>query len=213
MKEQLATLLEKPAPTKMAVLIATILGVLAIYWFGMYGDLANEMAELETQTANLKTQVAQKRDIEKDLKRFESEVVKLDEELQKALQELPDKREISSLLAKISDRARDAGLDVELFQPKPDEKQELFASVPVQIEVVGTYHQVATFFDEVGHLDRIVNLTSLLMTQPVVGKDDVQLRTSVVATAFRFLDESERPKVEDAKEKGKRRGAKKTAEE
>ena len=126
-------------------------------------------------------------------------------ELDKALKELPDKKEIDQLLLKVSDRAKDSGLDIKLFKPRPEEKRDFYAAVPVDIEASGSYHQVATFFDEVGHLDRIVNLDNLAISDPIVDKKNVTLKTTVTATAFRFLDESERPQVEEQKEKKRRR--------
>ena len=71
----------------------------------------------------------------------------------------------------------------------------------------GTYHQVATFFDEVGNLERIVNLDKFTVTKPVVDNGSVRLKTSVVATAFRFLEEHERPSVDEADGKKRKKDA------
>ncbi len=40
---------------------------------------------------------------------------------------------------------------------------------------------------------------------PIPGQDKIVVKTEVIAKAFRFLDESERPKEEEEKA-GKRRG-------
>ena len=78
--------------------------------------------------------------------------------------------------------------------------------MPVEIEVLGTYHQLATFFDEVAHLSRVVNVDDFSMDKPEVTSDGMMLKTQVIMTSFRFLDESERPSLEkDGKKKRRRR--------
>jgi type IV pilus assembly protein PilO len=125
--------------------------------------------------------------------------------LKKALAELPDNKEIPQLLEKVADKAKDAGLDVRLFVPKAEQRKDFYAEVPVQIEVGGGYHQVATFFDEVSHLERIVNINEFSMSDPERTDSGLVLKTSLVATSFRFLDESERPKEDTATGKHRRK--------
>jgi len=124
--------------------------------------------------------------------------------LKSALQELPDNREIPDLLSSISSLARDAGLAVPLFKTEPESFREFYAEVPVSISVEGTYHQIATFFDEVGHLPRIVNINQIIIREPRVGDSQVSVKSECVATTFRYLEETERIQSADA-EKGKRR--------
>ena len=87
------------------------------------------------------------------------------------------------------------------LKPSGDRKRGFYAEVPVNIEVEGTYHQVATFFDELGRMDRIVNVGEFDMQNPVVAEESIVLNTSVVATTFRFLSEAERGERRGEKEK------------
>jgi hypothetical protein len=59
-------------------------------------------------------------------------------------------------------------------------------------------------------LERIVNLDQFGMNDAVVDDDLIFLKTSVVATSFRFLEESERPVESDdtGKKKSKKRSKK-----
>jgi type IV pilus assembly protein PilO len=58
-----------------------------------------------------------------------------------------------------------------------------------------------SFFDEVGRLNRLVNIGNIGFKNPTVNGDNVVLETTSVATAFRFLDEAERKKIADEKAK------------
>lgn len=217
MRDKLENLVERPVGQRVGVLVGALALVAVGYWLQFYSPASTELAEFETKLGGkdgLRAQVAQHRLTAENLDVFREEVSRLDVELNQALQQLPDKKEIPNLLAKVSDTARDSGLEVHLFKPNPEQKREFYADVPVQIEVSGSYHQVATFFDEVSRLDRIVNLDQLSITEPSISDEEVTVRTQVVATAFRFLDESERPQAQDAanaESTKKRRGAKKSA--
>jgi type IV pilus assembly protein PilO len=199
MNEKIVEVLEKPIGVRIGILVGAVALLAAGYWYFMLQGIQTELSEVLTQVEDLKRQVAEKRQVAANLPKFEEEVARLDIELKKALKELPDKREIDDLLDRISDKARDAGLEIRLFQPTGEKPQDFYAEVPVDIEVLGTYHQLATFFDEVAHLNRIVNVIDFAMLKPNVTEDGVIVETSAVITSFRFLDESER--VGPSKEK------------
>ncbi len=206
MNENVEAVLEMPMLHKVLALVGLVVVILGGYWLVFYSGSTAELEKITKKVEGpngLRFQVAQQKGIAANLGQYLEEVEKLEIELKKALLELPDKQEIDSLLAKVSSVGQDAGLEIRLFKPKDEAKKDYYAEVPVEMEVYGSFHQVATFFDEVGHLDRIVNLDKFSMDNPDRGRDQITLRTTVVATTFRFLDESERPKKTE--EKGKRR--------
>ena len=69
------------------------------------------------------------------------------------------------------------------------------------IDVGGSYHQIVNFFDDVSRMDRIINISQFAMSEPNQGERDILLKSSFNATAFRFLDEKERPNPDDKKNK------------
>ena len=71
----------------------------------------------------------------------------------------------------------------------------------MDITVKGNFQNTVSFFDEVGHLSRLVNIDNIGFKNPTVNGDQVLLETTSVATAFRFLDEAERKKIAEEKAK------------
>lgn len=207
MSETLERIIELPATAKVGILGASIGAICAIYYFAFFAGVATELDELNEASAKLKVEVAEKQRIAASLPKFEEEVARLDVELNKALAELPDQKEIPALLEKIADKAKASGLDVKLFKPRAEQKKDFYAEVPVEIEVGGSYHQIASFFDEVGHLERIVNIDEISMIDPKKEESGMGLTSSLVATSFRFLDESERPKEDASQAKRRRKSA------
>lgn len=201
--------LELPKPHKIGIVAGSVLLIAGFFWFVLIAPAYDELDKAQTAISGpngLQSQISQQRGIAANLDKYRAEVESLDIELKKALTELPDKREIDVLLAQVSTLGRDSGLEVRVFKPRDEQKKDYYAEVPVEMEMYGSYHQLATFFDEVGHMDRIVNLGEFDMREPEISDEAVYLKSKVVATTFRFLDENERPDTEDEGTDRKRRG-------
>jgi type IV pilus assembly protein PilO len=207
--EHIEMILDRPTGQKVGILLVSVIFIFGIFWFWYYSPVLEELVDIREKidgSNGLKVQIAAEKGITKNLDSYLKEVDRLDYEFVQALSKLPDQKEIDLLLTQISDLARDAGLEIRLFKPRTEKKMDYYAEVPVELELTGTYHEMAAFFDEVGHLDRVVNLDRFEMVQPKVQPEKVSLSGSVVATTFRFLSEEERPDPnENANTKGKRR--------
>jgi type IV pilus assembly protein PilO len=103
---------------------------------------------------------------------------------------LPEKEEIPTLLTGISKAGKDSGLNFVLFQPKPDVEKEFYAEIPVAMKVRGDYHGVATFFESVAGLNRIVNIRDITITP---DKDSSNLSTTCTAVTYKFIEPSKKP--------------------
>jgi type IV pilus assembly protein PilO len=161
----------------------------------MKDDLAKDQAMLEQKRLKVNAKAEEEkriRDLQADVKRAEAR--------------LPEGREIADLLSNIAASARAVGLDLTLFRQKPENYSEFYADVPVQMEMRGTYHELAAFMDRVKRLDRIVNVSDIQLRRPRIEGDVVLLDASCTATTFRFLDEQER-KVRAEQQKAKEKGA------
>jgi len=203
MKEKLDAFLDLPLLHRVGALFGLVSVLVGGFFYFVLSPLQMEVGEMSDRATDLDKEIQALVIKANRLDFFKKEVERLDVELAKALRELPDKKEIDTLLTRISDKAKDSGLDVVLFKPEAEQKKDFYAEVPVSIELRGSFHQLASFFDEVSHLERIVNMTQFRIQQD--SKDDSEtLRTNVIATSFRFLDESERP-MEEVNSKKKRR--------
>ncbi len=197
--------LERPTSHKIGFWVGSVVFLSFVLWTYLYGPKAEELTKLTEEVDSLESQITQETRIAKNKDKFLKEVKELDVQFEEALLKLPDKREIPDLLSSISSLARDAGLDVQLFKPRAENFKDFYAEVPVEVSVEGTYHQVATFFDEVGKLDRIVNINQIFVRDPKVHDDTVDVKTDCLATTFRYLDDQERQANKNKTESAKKR--------
>jgi type IV pilus assembly protein PilO len=170
-------------------------------WF-FYMPQTETISRLNKDLKSAQDKLARLKDVEKNLRAFKKQFKKTEQEFKEALKLLPDKEEIPTLLTSISNLGAQSGLEFLLFQPQKEVPRNFYAEIPLKLEVTGPYHNVATFFDQVSRLSRIVNIGNVKMTQMKAAKnkaDTVILKTGCTATTYKFIEVKEQPK------KGKRR--------
>jgi type IV pilus assembly protein PilO len=194
-------ILERPNLQKIGILAAAIILLGALYYSFLYSPRSDEMAKLTDSVEIARNEKAAKLQKAANLSRLKKDIQQLEMELTKAIAQLPNKKEIADLLRTISAKASQSGLDILLFRPRAETFQEFYAEVPVDITVKGSFHNTVGFFDEVGRLNRLVNIDNIGFKNPTVAGDNVILETTSVATAFRFLNDAERKKIAEDKAK------------
>jgi type IV pilus assembly protein PilO len=143
----------------------------------------------------LREEIRKDREIADNLPTYKQNYERLQKELEAALTELPDQKEIPSLLTSITNAGIRSGLEFLTFRPKGEENKGFYAAVPVDIVVEGPYANVGNFFVSVGNLSRIVNLTNVSIGEIKEKNGRFTLKVSCLATTFRFLSASEQINV------------------
>ncbi|MDQ6974517.1 MAG: type 4a pilus biogenesis protein PilO, partial [Mariprofundaceae bacterium] len=101
-----------------------------------------------------------------------------------ALESLPKKSQIPDLLESVTRAGINAGLEFTVFKPRGESVKQIYAEVPVDIVVTGTFRQLLTFLKRVGEMQRIVAIKNLTIT---AGKKDLlQVKGNVMT--YRFVE-------------------------
>jgi type IV pilus assembly protein PilO len=190
--------LAKLTKVRKLLLAGVILGALcgSFVWF-LYMPQTEKIASLKRDVRSAQANLNRLQQVKKNLRRFERELKETEIEFEQALRLLPDKEEIPALLTSISDLGAKSGLEFLLFRPGKEAQRNFYAEIPLSLEISGPYHNVATFFDLVSRLSRIVNIGDINMRTLEVQDDTVILRTNCTATTYKFIE----PPKEDKKKK------------
>jgi type IV pilus assembly protein PilO len=185
-------LLEKVEKLKMPVRIAIFAGTLVILvavfvWF-FYLPKTDEINKVNQRISQLQTKLNRAIVRARALKKFEAEYAEVNVQFQEALNLLPNTKEIPALLKSITQLGTDSQLEFRLFSPQRERAKDFYMEIPVSIEVSGTYHDVALFFDRVGRMERIINILNVSM-KPVSERSTV-LTTTCDAVTYRFKGDS-----------------------
>ena len=201
MKQLLTQILTLPRQQKIGILAGLIIFLLVIGYFYVYLPGDDKVTKLAEEITAVRGDRDRKKALSANLPKLQKEVQEWDAKLKAAVAQLPDRKEIPDLLSSLSTKAREAGLEILLFRPRAENFQEFYAEIPVDIVVRGGFFNAVTFFDEVGKLNRLVNIDNIDLKNPKVGGDQVALEISTLTTTYRFLDEAERKKVAEEKAK------------
>jgi type IV pilus assembly protein PilO len=190
---------------KTLVLLAVLVGIPVA---GFFLDTRNQIDELERGRAqeerNKQDYLNKKRQaVNLDLHR--QQLKEIDTQFGALLRQLPDKSQMDALLVDINQAGLGRGLQFELFKPAQQESaREFYAELPIQVKVIGTYHDMGAFASDVGQLSRIVTLNDV----KIDATKDGSLAMEVIARTFRYLDDAEiaerRRATAAAKKGGKR---------
>ena len=165
-------------------LLLVIVVIVAVYYVTVYMPHVDTMESLYREFNSKKAEFSKMVVLVRDRGQFMEEVEALDRDLKVAISMLPDKKEIPSLLKKLSDEAEKFGLEVYYFEPLAERKKEFYAEVPVSMKVKGSFHEVLGFFDSVNKLARIVNVSDLDMKVIENNGAKKDNKKSKVTTAF-----------------------------
>lgn len=201
MNDFIQQILERPRQQKIGILVGLVLVLGGLYYSLLYSSLSFELSRVTEDIANARMEKERKNKRAANLPKLKQQLEEADGMLKQAVAQLPDRKEIPDLLSNISTKAREAGLEILIFRPKSENFQDFYAEIPVDIVVKGGFHSVVTFFDEVGRLNRLVNVQDIEIKTPTGSNGKAVVETSAKATTFRFLSEAERKKVAEEKAK------------
>ena len=196
------TIVKLPKMQKILILAALIIILVGLFVYLSVLPSLQTISSKEEQLAKQQKQLMELRKVVADLPRFEKELATLEAQFKDALNLLPNTREIPSLLTNISNLAGESGLEIMLFQPKAEVPENFYAQIPVEMKIIGQYHDVGLFFDRISKLPRIVNILDIAMDKKAPSKkgaiDTRSLNASFKAVTYKFI---EAQKDQDAKGK------------
>lgn len=187
--QQLDRLAKVPRAYRIALLpvIAVVVG--GLYTWGLYLPKAEELESVRGEQLQLQRRLNEVRAVAANVGKFEEEIAALERKLKVALRQLPDSKELPVLLTDVNTLGKNAGLEIKAFRPGNEVKRDFYAEVPIEIEFVGRFHDVATFFDQVSKLPRIVNVSQLAIKIDEESALETVLKVSGEAVTFRFIEE------------------------
>jgi type IV pilus assembly protein PilO len=97
------------------------------------------------------------------LKDMERQVANLKQQLEIERRIVPDAKQVDGFIEMLDAEAQKAGVELRRYTAKPITAKEYYTEMPFDIELDGPYYSMLNFFDRVGKLERIVNMSGLLL--------------------------------------------------
>jgi type IV pilus assembly protein PilO len=171
-------------PIRVLILVGTLVLLGGAFYFLVYQPKTDEIRRATDEISGLKMKVMKARRDSSRLQEVEAREVEVNDQFKQALKLLPNEKEVPSLLRNITKLGAESNLVFRLFTPGKESPEHFYYRLPVSIEVSGNYHDVATFFDKVGRMERIVNILNVSM-KPQTTRSTM-LITNCEAVTYRF---------------------------
>ncbi len=193
-----------PIAPRIAVFIGLLAAAVAAFWWFDWRDQITQLERVRSEEQQLRTDWTSKKRLAVNLDQYRRQLDEIDRQFGTLLKQLPNRAEMDSLLAEINQAGLGRGLQFELFKPGPDQVKDIYAEMPIDVTILGEYHDLGAFASDVAKMPRIVTLNNIAME----NQQDGGLKFTAKAVTYRYLDEDElaaRRQASDAQQGQRRR--------
>ncbi|KFX71367.1 pilus assembly protein PilP [Pseudomonas taeanensis MS-3] len=176
-----------PAAIRGVVCLLLLVIVLVLGYNFHLKDLQAQLEQQQSEEGALKQQFSTKAFQAANLEAYKEQMKEMEISFGALLRQLPSDTEVPGLLEDITRTGLGSGLEFEEIRLLPEAAQQFYIELPIQIKVVGAYHDLATFVSGVASLPRIVTLHDFEVVPAQAGSAS-KLRMSIVAKTYRYND-------------------------
>jgi type IV pilus assembly protein PilO len=144
------------------VLLGGAVVTVALY-FTMFKSLSESNA---TAQHALEDKVRENNELESyrpKLKQMEQQLAELKQQLEIEQRIVPDEKQVDGFMTMLDAEAQKAGVELRRYSAKDTKPQQYYTEVPFEMELDGPYYSTLNFFDRVSKLERIINISGLLV--------------------------------------------------
>ena len=157
------------------------------FWFDIR-SLQAELTRWQTEESTLRSELEQKSVLAANLEEYKAQTVQMEEEFAELLRQLPSQTEVPDLVDDVTETGLGSSLTFSRIELDPEVAQEFYIEQPIQIEVLGNYHDFGTFVSGVAALPRIVTLHDFAI-EAVNNRSALQM--TITAKTYRYRTEVE----------------------
>jgi type IV pilus assembly protein PilO len=153
-------------------LAALVLGAVLVT-AGLHFTLFKSQREANSQAQSaLESKLRENAELESyapRLKDMDRQLANLKQQLEIERKIVPDEKEVDGFIKMLDAEALKSGIEIRRYTSMPVSTREFYTEMPFEVELDGPYYSVLNFFDRVGKLERIVNMSRLLIANTKMG--------------------------------------------
>jgi type IV pilus assembly protein PilO len=178
-----------PKAAKIVLSIFLVILVLGLGYVLMISDQIEQLKRVTVEESTLKQQYQAKYHIAANLELFEQQMVEAEAMFANQLKSLPESHETPGLLDDITFVGTTTGLNFVKLNWQPEIEQEIYIELPIDIEVIGSYHEFGQFVSRIAGLPRIVTLHDFDINLQKQASGDLKLKLQ--AKTYRYREAAE----------------------
>jgi type IV pilus assembly protein PilO len=178
---------------QVGLFVAIALGGVAAFYYWYAEPARASLAEQQQRLEGMRAEINRGLATARKLPVFRSEVADLETRLESLRAVLPDEKDFGDVLRSLQSLATQSNLTIRNFKPSAVVSKQLHAEWPFNMELDGTYHDLALFFDRVSKSSRIINVTNFSVKAKDGVESNATVSASCVITTFILLDATKTP--------------------
>lgn len=178
---------KNPKVQVAALLVCVGLLVGYLWYTNVIEPNTAESTKLEAENKARQTELNNIYAMMPQLKKLRADVALMNSQLDSLKSIFPDSKEVPRLIVEITRMSRESGIFTTKFMPGVDVPREYYTENNYSVSVIGGYHQLAVFFNDLANLELITNISKLkLMVNPAIDASikDFEEHAGTVQTVF-----------------------------
>jgi type IV pilus assembly protein PilO len=175
-----------PLAQKLLMFGILVVVIFLGFWFLDYSPMLTEQQNKESQLGKLLDRKEELKNLKESQAKVLDKVQELRAQILLAEDKLPSSAQLPQLLKHIHDKAKTAGLEIKNFQRKSEKSEKYYYEIPVEMELEGTYMELANFLQFVSNMNRIVNIRNLSLGRKKDSRGKLEI--SALATTYRYKE-------------------------
>lgn len=155
---------------RLAVIAGVVLLLTGVMYFTMFKSIADANHEKKLKLEAKQAENDKLRPYERNLPELNRTTEALRMQLETLQRIVPDEKDADQFMHAMQNEAKEAEVVVRRYTAKSAVSQEFYTELPFDIQVDGPYYSILKFFDRVGKLERIINISGLKLWA-IKGRD------------------------------------------
>ncbi len=178
-----------PKVQKIGLVLVLFLGFNYVFFFTdyfpfLYTPKKCVLGERREEYRRLALRVEEAKRAAANLPKLEEELEALHGRWEVAMSRLPEKKEIATLLRRVTLSGERSGVRFLLFEPTEVFAHGVYDEHPVNVKVEGGYHGIGSFLGRLLDLDRIIQVSSISLKSERSEENDPVVRGEMVLSAY-----------------------------
>ena len=142
---------------------AVVIGAVGEYYYPGMQDMVAANNTAKDKLEQLKKDNEQVRPYESKFKQIQVENKQLENQLVNLRTVVPDEKAADTFIKNVQEAGSQSGVEIRRFTARPPITKELYMELPFELDIDGSFANVMAFFERIGNMTRVVNISNLAM--------------------------------------------------
>ena len=190
-------------------LIVLLIGVVLIgfFYFLYYKGKSTKIETMEKDITKTTIEIRKADRKIRSLKKIEKGIVAKEEQLRELKRILPEEKEIDEILKKVQSIISSSRLQLNNIDGlKEVSLEEVLVKKPLSISLLGNFHNLAVFYDQLSELDKIFTVDNIIITPSKEKEQAYSISAKFTASTYYLIKDKINQKSSKSKKKKRRKG-------